>query len=183
MTTTMATPTVFALLSSASQPEQAIFALRDAGYTSDAISLLSPNNTTGMDDVKTINATKAPEGAVTGAATLGILGGIGGFLIGMGALAIPGVGPFIAAGPIMAALGGVAIGATVGGVTGGLIGMGVPEYEAKSYDASVKSGKTLVAVHCVDSAQASQIRSILSKAGATDISTVSTRNYVATTAV
>ena len=179
--TTTKIPTVFALVSDVNQAETAVLALRNAGYSPDAISLLSPNNNTGLDDVKTVNATKAPEGAVAGATTLGVLGGIGGFLIGIGALAIPGVGPFIAAGPIMAALSGVAIGATVGGVAGGLVGMGVPEYEAKSYDASVKAGKTLVAVHCLDSAQAAQVRDILSKSGATDISTTNTKTNIATT--
>ncbi len=181
--TATTTPTVFALVSDASQAERAVYALRDASYSADAISLLSPNNTTGLDDVKTVNATKAPEGAVTGATSLGVLGGIGGFLIGMGALAIPGVGPFIAAGPIMAALGGLAIGATVGGVAGGLIGMGVPEYEAKTYDASVKAGKTLIAVHCIDSKQATQVRQILTAAGATDISTANTKPNPPTTLV
>jgi len=179
MTTT--TPTVFALVSDVYQAETAVLAVRNAGYSPDAISLLTPNNNAGVDDVKTVNATKAPEGAVTGATTLGILGGIGGFLIGIGALAIPGVGPFIAAGPIMAALGGVAIGATVGGVAGGLIGMGVPEYEAKTYDANVKAGKTLIAVHCLDSSQATQVRDILTKAGATDISTANTKTNTAST--
>ena len=169
-------PTVFALLSDVTQAETAVLALRNASYSADAISLLTPNNTTGLDDVKTVNATKAPEGAVTGATTLGILGGIGGFLVGIGALAIPGVGPFIAAGPILAALSGVAIGATVGGVAGGLIGMGVPEYEAKTYDASVKAGKTLIAVHCFDSTRAAHVRDILTKVGATDISTANTKS-------
>lgn len=167
--------TVFALVTDSYHAERAVLALRDARYNPNDISLLYPNNTTGAVDVKTVNATKAPEASVAGATTLGVLGGISGFLVGMGALAIPGVGPFIAAGPIMAALSGVAIGAAVGGIGGALIGMGVPEYEAKSYAASVNNGKTLIAVHCADSKQAKDVRDILDKAGATDISTVNDR--------
>jgi tetrahydromethanopterin S-methyltransferase subunit C len=164
--------TVFALVNDSYHAERAVYALRDASVNPNSISLLYPNNTGGLEDVKTVNATKAPEGTVTGATTVGILGGIGGFLIGMGALAIPGVGPFIAAGPIMAALSGAAIGAAVGGIGGALVGMGVPEYEAKSYDASVKAGKTLIAVHCVDANESKSVRNVLSEANATDISTV-----------
>ncbi|MEQ1752199.1 MAG: DUF3341 domain-containing protein, partial [Prosthecobacter sp.] len=95
--------------------------------------------------------TKAPEGAVTGAGTGGVLGGALGWIAGIGALAIPGVGPFIAAGPIMAALSGAAIGATVGGITGGLIGMGIPEFEAKRFEGKVKAGSSLISIHCDDS--------------------------------
>src|SRR6202012_6063808 len=91
--------------------------------------------------------TKAPEGAATGAGTGGVLGGALGWLVGIGALAIPGVGPFIAAGPIMAALGGAAIGGAVGGIAGALIGLGTPEYEAKRYEGKIKSGNVLISVH------------------------------------
>jgi tetrahydromethanopterin S-methyltransferase subunit C len=173
--TTSTRQTVFALVNDSYHAERAVFALRDASYNPNNISLLSPNNTSGAEDVKTVNATKAPEGTVTGATTVGILGGIGGFLIGMGALAIPGVGPLIAAGPILAALSGAAVGAAVGGIGGALIGMGVPEYEAKAYDTHVRSGKTLIAVHCADSNEAKSVRNILSESGATDISTVNDR--------
>ncbi len=101
----------------------------------------------------------------------GALGGLGGFLIGIGTLAIPGVGPFIAAGPILAALSGAAIGAATGGVAGGLIGLGIPEYEAGVYDEKIRKGKTLLASHCDDAQQVEDARQILENMGATDIST------------
>jgi uncharacterized membrane protein len=170
-TTTSKTPTVFALLSTAQQAERAVYRFRDAGFTAESISLLYPNAVSGTNALSTVNSTKAPEGAVTGATTLGLLGGIGGFLVGIGALVIPGVGPFLAAGPIMVALSGVAVGAAVGGIGGSLIGLGIPEYEARAYDEKVRQGKTLVGVHCTESAQEVPVREIFKQEGATDIST------------
>jgi len=170
-TTTSKTPTVIALLSDAHQVERAIHRFREAGFTADSISLLYPNTATGTNALSTVNSTKAPEGAVTGATTLGVLSGIGGFLVGIGVLVIPGVGPFLAAGPIMAALSAAAVGAAVGGIGGGLIGLGVPEYEAHAYDEKVRQGKTLVAVHCSSAAQEKPVREIFHQEGATDIST------------
>lgn len=120
-----------------------------------------------------MKATKAPEGATTGAATGGLTGGVLGLLAGVGALAIPGVGPFIAAGPIMAALSGAAIGATTGGVVGGLIGMGIPEIEAKRYEDKLKSGNYLIAVHAHDGDETDRAKEIFKNAGADDISTSS----------
>jgi len=116
------------------------------------------------------NQTKAPEGAATGAGTGAVLGGGLGWLAGIGALAIPGLGPFIAAGPIMAALTGAALGGTVGGVTGALIGMGIPEYEAKRYEGKVKGGYALISVHSEDSAETDRAKDIFDDAGAEDIS-------------
>jgi uncharacterized membrane protein len=170
-TTTSKTPTVFALLSTAEQAERAVLRFRDAGFTHESISLLYPNAASGTNALSTVNSTKAPEGAVTGATTLGLLGGIGGFLLGIGVLVIPGAGPFLAAGPIMVALSGVAVGAAVGGIGGSLIGLGIPEYEARAYDEKVRQGKTLVGVHCTESAQEEPVREIFKQEGATDIST------------
>jgi uncharacterized membrane protein len=170
-TTTSKTPTVFALLSTTEQAERAILRFREAGFTHDSISLLYPNTESGTNALSTVNSTKAPEGAVTGATTLGLLGGIGGFLLGIGVLVIPGAGPFLAAGPIMVALSGVAVGAAVGGIGGSLIGLGIPEYEARAYDEKVRQGKTLVGVHCTESAQEEPVREIFKQEGATDIST------------
>lgn len=169
-TTTSKTPTVFGLLSTAEQTERAVYRFRDAGFTHESISLLYSNAVSGTNALSTINSTKAPEGAVTGATTLGVLGGIGGFLLGIGVLVIPGAGPFLAAGPIMVALSGVAVGAAVGGIGGSLIGLGIPEYEARAYDEKVRQGKTLVGVHCTGSAQVGPVREIFKQEGATDIS-------------
>jgi uncharacterized membrane protein len=140
------------------------------------ISLLMPDS--GPDSRDTpelgaVKATKAPEGATTGAVSGGAIGGTVGLLAGIGALAIPGLGPFIAAGPIMAALSGAAAGATAGGVVGGLVGLGIPEYEAKAYEDRIKKGGYLVAVHVEDSKKSDVVRDILKKNGLEDISSVS----------
>jgi len=114
--------------------------------------------------------TKAPEGATTGVATGGIIGGTLGILAGIGTLAIPGVGPLIAAGPIMAGLAGLGIGGTVGGVVGALVGMGIPEYEAKRYEGRVKNGGVLLSAHCDTSDEVSRAKDVLKATGAEDIS-------------
>ena len=139
---------------------------------SSEISVLMPD-TGGTRDVGHVKATKAPEGATTGAATGGVTGGVLGLLAGIGALAIPGLGPFIAAGPIMAALSGAAVGATTGGVVGGLVGLGIPEIEAKRYDEKLKKGNYLIAVHTDESDDVDRAKDIFKNAGAEDISTVS----------
>ena len=115
-------------------------------------------------------ASKAPEGAATGAGTGAVAGGVLGWLAGLGAIAIPGVGPFIAAGPIMAALAGAGVGGTVGGLTGALVGAGIPEYEAKRYEGRIKDGGILVSVHCDNSEWTSRAKDILEKTGAQDVS-------------
>ncbi len=120
--------------------------LQTAGFPNNEISILLPD-TEGKHDIGHVKATKAPEGATTGATAGGVTGGVLGLLAGIGALAIPGVGPFIAAGPIMAALSGAAIGGTAGGVVGGLIGLGIPEIEAKRYEEKLRTGNYLIAVH------------------------------------
>src|SRR5213593_858278 len=116
--------------------------LKEAGFSRNDISVLFPDKT-GTKDFAHEQHTKAPEGAATGAGTGGVLGGALGWLAGVGTLAIPGLGPFIAAGPIMAALSGAAAGAALGGITGALVGMGIPEYEAKRYEGKIQEGNVL----------------------------------------
>src|SRR5206468_11149681 len=126
--------------------------------------------TTGTKDFAHEKHTKAPEGATTGAGTGVVVGGALGWLAGIGALAIPGIGPFIAAGPIMAALAGAGVGGTVGGVVGALVGMGSPEYEAKRYEGRVKKGGILLSVHCDSSDWTKKAKKILERTGAEDVS-------------
>jgi hypothetical protein len=140
---------VFGIATSRSQAERAVIDLRDAGFTGNDISVLFPDDS-GTRDFAHEKATKAPEGATAGGTVGGALGAGLGWLAGIGALAIPGVGPFIAAGPIMAALGGAAVGATVGGVSGALIGLGIPELEAKQYEDKLRKGNILLSVHTED---------------------------------
>jgi hypothetical protein len=130
---------------------------------------LLPDNL-GNGEIGTRKATKAPEGAATGAGSSAVLGGALGLLAGIGAIAIPGVGPFIAAGPIMAALAGVGVGGAVGGVTGALIGLGIPEYEAKRYEGRIQKGGILLSVHCDTSDEIKRAKEIMKNAGAEDIS-------------
>ncbi len=139
-----------------------------ADFSHNDISVLFPDKDTTRDFAHEKN-TKAPEGAVAGAGTGGVLGGALGWIVGIGALAIPGIGPFIAAGPIMAALGGAAIGATMGGIAGGLIGMGIPELEAKRYEGKVKAGNILISVHTESSEEISRAKDLFTAAGAQDI--------------
>jgi len=157
---------------SAPQASVVVDRLKAAAFSSNDISVLMPN-TTGTKDFAVENATKAPEGAATGAGTGAALGGGLGWLAGIGALAIPGLGPLIAAGPIMAALTGAAIGGTVGGITGALVGMGIPEYEAKRYEGKVKGGKALISVHSDNSDETARAKAIFEAAGAEDISAAS----------
>jgi Protein of unknown function (DUF3341) len=142
--------------------------LKAAGFSSNDISVLFPDKT-GTKDFAHEHHTKAPEGAAAGAGTGGVLGGALGWLVGIGALAIPGLGPFIAAGPIMAALSGAAAGAALGGITGALIGLGIPEYEAKRYEGKIKEGNVLISVHTDDRTERSRAKQILEQAGAEDV--------------
>jgi len=146
-----------------------LHALRNAGFRSTDVSVLMPENA-GTKDFVHQKETKAPEGATTGAASVVVIGGVLGWLVGMGALAIPGLGPFIAAGPIMAMLAGAGAVGTFGGLVGSLIGLGVPEYEAKRYEGRVKSGGTLLSVHCDNSDWVKRAKTILEETGAEDIS-------------
>src|SRR6202045_1580236 len=163
---------VFGIYSSYGQVESAVNALKAAGFRNTDISVLFPENV-GSKDFAHEKGTKAPEGATAGAGTGIVLGGAMGWLMGVGALAIPGLGPFIAAGPIMATLAGAGVGGAVGGIAGALVGMGIPEYEAKRYEGRVKDGGILISVHCDDSEWKRRAKQILEATGAQDISATS----------
>jgi hypothetical protein len=165
---------VFGIYKSAEHAERAVDSLIAAGYASTAISVLLPDSRS-TKELAHQKDTKAPEGATAGVTAGGVIGGTLGVLAGIGALAIPGVGPFpgvgplIAAGPIMAGLAGLGVGGAVGGLVGALVGMGIPEYEAKRYEGQVKDGGTLLSVHCDTSEQISRAKDLLKGTGATDI--------------
>jgi len=159
---------VFCIASSRTQAESIVDRLQRANFSNNDISVLFPDKETTRDFVHTKN-TKAPEGIAAGAGTGGVVGGALGWLAGIGALAIPGVGPFIAAGPILAALSGAAVGATVCGIAGGLIGLGIPELEAKRYEGKIKAGNILISVHTEDSDELNRAEQIFKDAGAEDI--------------
>jgi hypothetical protein len=160
---------VFGIYPTYGAVDGAVESLRASGFRNTDISVLFPENV-GTKDFAHEKGTKAPEGAATGGTTGFIVGGTLGWLAGIGALAIPGLGPFIAAGPIMAALAGAGAGGVVGGITGALIGMGIPEYEAKRYEGRVKKGGILLSVHSDDSDWAARAKRILEQTGAEDIS-------------
>src|SRR6202166_1674325 len=160
---------VFGIYSSRSAVENAVSSLKSAGFQHSNVSVLLPENL-GSKEIATEKNTKAPEGAATGAGSGAVIGGTLGWLVGIGAIAIPGLGPFIAAGPIMAALAGVGVGGAVGGITGGLIGMGIPEYEAKRYEGRVRNGGILLSVHSDNSEWTKRAKEILERTGAQDIS-------------
>jgi hypothetical protein len=163
---------VFCIVHNRAQAEKIVDDLKCAGFSNNDISVLFPDKT-GTRDFAHEQNTKAPEGAMAGGATGLAAGGILGWLTGIGTLAIPGLGPFIAAGPIMAALSGAALGGAVGGLVGALIGMGLPEFEAKRYESKVKSGNILVSVHSENSDQSDRAKEIFEQAGAEDIATAS----------
>jgi hypothetical protein len=150
------------------EAENLVDALRTSGFTDNDISVLFPDKG-GSKDFAHDNSTKAPEGATTGGVTGGVIGGTLGLLAGIGAIAIPGVGPLIAAGPIMAALSGAAAGATVLGIAGALIGLGIPEYEAKMYEGKVRDGNILLAVHCDSNDQQKRAEELFKETEASDI--------------
>lgn len=164
----MSQKSVFCIATSRAQADRIVGQLKDANFSNNDISVLFPDKGSTRDFAHEKN-TKAPEGAVAGAGTGGVLGGALGWIAGIGALAIPGVGPFIAAGPIIAALSGAAIGAAVGGIAGGLIGLGIPELEAKRYEGKVKAGNILISVHTENSDEISRAKEIFTNAGAEDI--------------
>lgn len=161
---------VYALATSDAQAIRIANRLKSSGFTSSDISILAPDRS-GTRELGHENSTKAPEGAATGAGTGAVLGGALGWLAGIGALAIPGLGPLIAAGPILAALSGAAVGGTVGGMTGALIGMGIPEYEAQQYEARLRQGNILMCVHVDDSEEAGLVRTIMDEEKAEAVST------------
>jgi hypothetical protein len=159
----------FGIYNNQRQVELAVDRLKEEGYRNTDISVLFPENV-GTKDFAHEKHTKAPEGATAGAGTGAVLGGALGWLAGIGALAIPGLGPFIAAGPIMAALAGAGVGGTVGGLVGALVGMGIPEYEAKRYAGRIKDGGILLSVHCDNSEWTKKAKQILEDTGAEDVS-------------
>lgn len=164
----MANVSTFGIFRNRSSVDSAVTALKNAGFSSSDISVLMADKDSTRDFATEKN-TKAPEGATTGAGTGAVLGGTLGWLAGIGALAIPGIGPFVAAGPIMAALAGASVGGAVGGISGAIIGFGIPEYEAKRYEGAVKDGGTLLSVHCDDSELVKRAKEILKQNGAEDI--------------
>src|SRR5580692_7918696 len=166
----MSKKSVFCIAISRDQAERIVDNLKTAGFSNNDISVLFPDRATTHDFAHEKH-TKAPEGIATGAGTGGVIGGALGWLAGIGALAIPGVGPFIAAGPIMAALSGAAVGAAVGGIAGGLVGLGIPELEAKRYEGKIKAGNMLISVHTENSEEITQAKNIFAQAGAQDICT------------
>ena len=160
---------VFGLYPSVERAERAVDELVAAKFSNADVSVLMAD-TQGSKDFAHEKQTKAPEGTTTGAAAGGTIGGTLGLLAGIGALAIPGVGPFIAAGPIMGALAGLGVGGAVGGLVGALVGMGIPEYEAKRYEGRVKNGGVLLSVHCDTSDEITRAKDLLKRTGADDIS-------------
>ena len=158
----------FGIYANRATAEVAVDQLLYAGFSHGDVSVLMAD-TQGAKDFAAEKNTKAPEGTVTGVGVGGTVGGTIGLLAGIGALAIPGVGPLIAAGPIMGALAGLGVGGAVGGLVGALVGMGIPEYEAKRYEGRVKAGGILVSVHCDSSEEVSRAKEILKSTGAADV--------------
>jgi hypothetical protein len=159
---------VFGIYANPTAAELAVDRLVHAGFSNDDVSVLM-SDVDGTKDFAHEKATKAPEGTAVGVTTGGVVGGTLGLLAGIGALAIPGVGPLIAAGPIMAALAGLGVGGAVGGLVGALVGMGIPEYEAKRYEGRVKDGGVLLSVHCDTSNEIVSAKGLLKQTGADDI--------------
>jgi hypothetical protein len=172
---------VLGIYTNYSSVENAADVLKEAGFRNTDISVLFPQRA-GAKEFAHDKGTRAPEGAATGAGTGAVLGGALGWLVGLGALAIPGLGPFIAAGPLVAALAGIGVGSTVGCIAGALIGLGIPEHEAKRYEVRVKEGGILLSVHSDNSEWMRRAKEILERTGAEDISSIATGeaaiNYV-----
>src|SRR5882757_10791614 len=169
---------VFGIYKNSMAAERAVDQILAAGFSNNDISVLLPDNESSKQFAHEKN-TKAPEGTATGATAGGVLGGTLGVLAGIGTLAIPGLGPFIAAGPIMATLAGLGVGGAVGGLAGSLIGAGIPEFEAKRYEGRLQKGGILLSVHCDTSVEIDQAKEILERTGAEDVS--STRESSADT--
>ena len=159
---------VMCIVETQGKAELIVGQVEQAGFPRSDVSVLLPSKS-GTKDFAHEHNTKAPEGAVAGVGAGGAVGGTLGLLAGIGALAIPGLGPFIAAGPLLAALSGAAAGAAVGGITGALIGMGIPEMEAKRYEGKIKGGNLLISVHSENSAEQKRAEAIFKNAAAQDI--------------
>ena len=172
---------VFGIYPSVAQAERAVDTLVTENFSNTDISVLMPDRQ-GSKTFAHEKHTKMPEGTTTGVAAGGTIGGTLGLLAGIGALAIPGVGPFIAAGPIMGALAGLGVGGAVGGLVGALIGMGIPEFEAKRYEGRINDGGVLLSIHCESSEEIARAKEILKRTGADDISSASEEGVGATSA-
>jgi hypothetical protein len=159
---------VFGIYASTAQAESAVNALIPAGFASEDVSVLMPDQQSTREFAHHKD-TKAPEGATAGVTTGGVIGGTLGVLVGLGSLAIPGLGPLLAAGPIVAGLAGLGAGGAVGGLIGALVGMGIPEYEAKRYEGRVRDGGVLLSVHCETAGEVLRAKEVLKSTGATDI--------------
>jgi hypothetical protein len=168
----MSNTAVFGIYSTRENVETAVRQLQAEGFRPTDISVLVPENL-GTKDLAHTKATKAPEGAAAGAGSGAVIGGALGWLAGIGALAIPGIGPLLAAGPIVAALAGAGAFGAVAGVTGALIGLGIPEYEAKRYEGRLQKGGILLSVHADNHDWAKRGKSILERTGAEDIASSS----------
>lgn len=166
----MSKKSAFCIAASREQADRIVDHLKSESFSNNDISVLFPDKGITRDFAHE-KSTKAPEVAVAGAGTGGIIGGALGWIAGIGALAIPGIGPFIAAGPIVAALSGAAVGAAVGGIAGGLIGLGIPEFEAKRYEVKLKEGNILISIHTEDAGDIARAKDIFKQAGAQDICT------------
>jgi len=163
---------VYGIYPSRERVETAVELLKERGFRNQDVSVLFSSGTTAKEFAHE-HSTKSPEGAAVGAGTGFLLGGTLGWLAGIGSVAIPVLGPFIAAGPIMGLLAGAGIGGAVGGLTGALVGMGMPEYEAKRYEGLVKKGGVLLSVHCDNNDWMRRAKTLLEETGATDISSAS----------
>jgi hypothetical protein len=168
----MANTAVFGIYPTRDSVEAAVAELQAAGFRSADVSVLVPQNV-GTKDLAHSKATKAPEGVASGATSGAVVGGTLGWLAGIGAIAIPGIGPFLAGGPIVAALAGLGALGAVGGIAGALIGLGIPEYEAKRYEGRLRSGGILISVHADDGEWAKKGRNVLERTGAQEIGTTS----------
>jgi hypothetical protein len=164
----MSAKSVICLAMSRSHAEDIVGRLKSAGFSENDISVLFPD-TSSPRGFAYEKGTKAPVVAAAGAGAGGAVGGALGWLVGLGAVAIPGAGPFVAAGPMMATLSGAAVGAAVGGITGALVGLGIPEYEARRYEGRIRAGKILISVHTDDSEEVDRAKGIFAAAGAEDI--------------
>jgi hypothetical protein len=171
----MANTAVYGIYGSRQHAEEAVDNLRAAGFRPEDISVLLPDNE-GTKDIGHEKHTKAPEKAAAGAAIAGVAGGALGWLAGIGVLAIPGVGPFLAAGPIMAALAGLGAGSVMGGLAGALVGAGIPEYEAKRYEGRIRNGGVLLSVHCETDTLVARVKEMLHNTGAEDIAAATEAN-------
>ncbi len=170
---------VFGIFDSRAEVESGVDQLKAQNFRNSDISVLMPDARSSQNFAHE-KETKAPEGTAAGASAGVVLGGTLGWLVGIGALAVPGLGPFIAAGPIMAMLAGAGVGGTVGAVSGALIGLGIPEYEAKRYEGIVKKGGILISVHCDDNDWKKKAMRVLEQCGARDVSTSSEVRETAT---